>query len=247
VRALVRQAINKSLVLGIDKGMHLPPHGGGASGSSQGGGGEGGHESPYGMGSEIEESWDATNKKKEKPADAHRNQLQNAGAARHSDTHTHTHTHTRSQTHDHTRRGNGTAGGHRGADGGGCHALGGGGAELEAPEVSVMLAQSHQNTVQGGEGGGGGGTGGGGGGGREGGQHSPSEQEKASENEKKCLIADDKSADYYHSKGYAHRKRGDFEKAMFYYSVAVGKDPSHFKALSSTQFAGVTRTTYLLS
>lgn len=51
------------------------------------------------------------------------------------------------------------------------------------------------------------------------------------------LIADDKSADHYHSKGYAHRKKGEFETAIFNYSVAMGKDPKHFKALFNRGFS----------
>ena len=48
------------------------------------------------------------------------------------------------------------------------------------------------------------------------------------------LVADDQAPDVYHAK-YAHRKRGggEFERAVFFYSVAISKDPRHFKALST--------------
>ena len=43
------------------------------------------------------------------------------------------------------------------------------------------------------------------------------------------MVNDERTADYYHTRGYGHRKRGEFNAAIRDYTVALKKDPSHFK------------------
>jgi tetratricopeptide (TPR) repeat protein len=46
-----------------------------------------------------------------------------------------------------------------------------------------------------------------------------------------------KNADYYHSRGYALRKRGDFVAAIADYTRAISLDPRHFKAYFNRGFS----------
>lgn len=46
-----------------------------------------------------------------------------------------------------------------------------------------------------------------------------------------------KLADYYHARGYAARKQGNFAGAVEEYSRALGLTPSHFKALFNRGFS----------
>jgi tetratricopeptide (TPR) repeat protein len=45
------------------------------------------------------------------------------------------------------------------------------------------------------------------------------------------------TADYYHARGFAHRKSGNFKAAIEDYSKAVELDPRHFKALFNRGFS----------
>lgn len=46
-----------------------------------------------------------------------------------------------------------------------------------------------------------------------------------------------KLADYYHARGYAARKQGNFAGAVEEYSRALSLTPSHFKALFNRGFS----------
>jgi tetratricopeptide (TPR) repeat protein len=46
-----------------------------------------------------------------------------------------------------------------------------------------------------------------------------------------------KLADYYHARGYAARKHGNFQAAVEEYSRALALDNSHFKALFNRGFS----------
>lgn len=46
-----------------------------------------------------------------------------------------------------------------------------------------------------------------------------------------------RNADYYHARGFSHRKRGDFNAAISDYSKAIDLDPGHFKSYFNRGFS----------
>lgn len=51
------------------------------------------------------------------------------------------------------------------------------------------------------------------------------------------FAAKKQQAEMYHSQGYAARKKGDYQTAIEFYSMALEIFPNHFKALFNRGFA----------